>query len=247
MSYIYTPLTGPRSPAWGPELGRGNVPTANRRLLTRAPGPERSDPDEGTEPRQATRRVLPFQRERSQDVSIERFRAWKRLSGDGRLSFAPPPRPDYPLNPRKETGMSDWSRRNFLRGAAGGLGMVVIPTFLTRSGNLFASPTPGIATPAKNLNATYFATSFGVDEQVIRKAMTAALSKGGVRRPLLPAPDQQLRRSGGRIGQPGILLGRPGGRRTGRRRGPDRLRIHRRADSRVDHRSRQDGRDDRTG
>ena len=75
--------------------------------------------------------------------------------------------------------MSDWSRRNFLRGAAGGLGMVVIPTFLTRSGNLFASPTPGIATPAKNLNATYFATSFGVDEQVIRKAMTAALSKGG--------------------------------------------------------------------
>ncbi len=75
--------------------------------------------------------------------------------------------------------MSNWNRRDFLKGAAGGLGMVVIPSFLTRTGNVFATPEPGVATPALNLNATYFAQNFGVDQSTIRKAMNAALSKGG--------------------------------------------------------------------
>lgn len=77
--------------------------------------------------------------------------------------------------------MSNWSRRNFLVGSAGGLGMLVIPAFLTRTGNLFASPAAGDLSGgvAKNLNSTYFADQFGIDEGLIRKAIRAALSRGG--------------------------------------------------------------------
>lgn len=72
------------------------------------------------------------------------------------------------------------SRRQFLKHAAGGVGMVVVPSFLARSGNAFASPTgiPG-ATIAQNLDQTYFATQFGISESVIRRVMDAALAKGG--------------------------------------------------------------------
>ncbi len=77
--------------------------------------------------------------------------------------------------------MSKWSRRHFLKGTAAGLGMVAMPSFLTGSRNAFAAPSPGgpLTTPARNLGATYFSTSFGVSETTIHKAMSVALSKGG--------------------------------------------------------------------
>jgi TldD protein len=74
--------------------------------------------------------------------------------------------------------MSAWSRRKFLMGTASGLGLLVVPSFLNRSGALFASP-DGAAGLAANLDQTYFATQFGIDEKTIRRAMQVALSRGG--------------------------------------------------------------------
>ncbi|MCA9728303.1 MAG: hypothetical protein KC729_11510, partial [Candidatus Eisenbacteria bacterium] len=77
--------------------------------------------------------------------------------------------------------MSQWNRRQFLRGAAGSLGMIMVPSFLTRTGNLFASPTPGdpFQQVAADLDGTYFAQGFGIDRKIIDRAMNAALERGG--------------------------------------------------------------------
>lgn len=76
--------------------------------------------------------------------------------------------------------MSEWSRRKFLQGSAGGLGMLVLPSFLHRVGDVFAAPGPmDGATLAANLNQTYFARNFGIDEAIVRRAIEVALSKGG--------------------------------------------------------------------
>ena len=76
--------------------------------------------------------------------------------------------------------MRHWTRRSFLQStAATGLGMVVVPSFLSRAGNAFAAPTPGVATPADNLNATYFAWNFDMNEGVIRRTLQAAMERGG--------------------------------------------------------------------
>ncbi len=76
--------------------------------------------------------------------------------------------------------MRPWTRRTFLKGAAGGLGMVCVPTFLLNTGKAFAAPAGTLgSTVADNLNQTYFAESFGVDEAVIRRALKAAMAKGG--------------------------------------------------------------------
>jgi TldD protein len=74
--------------------------------------------------------------------------------------------------------MSDWTRRSFLMGTASGLGLLVVPSFLSRNGLLFASPN-GASGLAADLNHTYFATQFGIDEETIRRAMQVALSRGG--------------------------------------------------------------------
>ncbi|UCE04221.1 MAG: TldD/PmbA family protein [Candidatus Latescibacterota bacterium] len=74
--------------------------------------------------------------------------------------------------------MSEWTRRSFLMGTASGLGLLVVPSFLSRNGLLFASP-DSAAGLAADLNHTYFATQFGIDEKTIRRAMQVALSRGG--------------------------------------------------------------------
>ena len=77
--------------------------------------------------------------------------------------------------------MSTWKRSEFLKGAAGSLGMILVPSFLQRTGNVFASPTPGdpFHQIAADLNNTYFANAFGIDKAVIDRTMNAALSRGG--------------------------------------------------------------------
>ena len=77
--------------------------------------------------------------------------------------------------------MGQWSRRHFLRGTATGLGMAVIPSFLMKSGQVFAAPGPGapLTTSAQDLGSTYFATHFGVSKTTVDQAMRVALSKGG--------------------------------------------------------------------
>jgi TldD protein len=75
--------------------------------------------------------------------------------------------------------MSEWSRRTFLKGAAGGLGLLAVPAFLTRSGALFAAPSGEAGSLAANLNQTYFARSFGMDANVITRALQTAMSRGG--------------------------------------------------------------------
>jgi len=76
--------------------------------------------------------------------------------------------------------MRTWTRRSFLQSTAAGIGLVAVPTFLIRNGKAFAVPagTPG-TTLAENLNGTYFADAFAIDEGVIRAAMKAAVAKGG--------------------------------------------------------------------
>jgi TldD protein len=75
--------------------------------------------------------------------------------------------------------MPDWTRRDFIkRGAAGGLGLLVVPSFLNGS-KWFAVPAATASTAATGLNHTYFATQFGVDEGLIQRAMAVALAKGG--------------------------------------------------------------------
>jgi TldD protein len=71
-------------------------------------------------------------------------------------------------------------RRTFLQRTAAGLGMVVVPSFLWKNGKAFAVPA-GVAgaTVAENLNGTYFADAFGIDEGIIRNAMQVAMGRGG--------------------------------------------------------------------
>jgi len=77
--------------------------------------------------------------------------------------------------------MGQWSRRHFLKGTAAGLGMAVIPSFLSGTNQVFAAPAPGgpLTTTAEDLGSTYFANNFGVSKPTIDKAMRVALSKGG--------------------------------------------------------------------
>ena len=113
--------------------------------------------------------------------------------------------------------MSEWSRRNFLKGSAGGLGMLVLPSFLVKTGNAFAAPGPGVAggVLATNLNQTYFAKNFGIDEAIVRRAMEVALSKGGDFADLyFQHQVTNYVGAGGRGRQPCLLLGRPGRRRA---------------------------------
>ena len=58
-------------------------------------------------------------------------------------------------------------RRTFLQHTAAGLGMIAVPSFLLKNGKAFAVPpgTPG-AVVADNLNGTYFAEAFGLDENI---------------------------------------------------------------------------------
>jgi len=76
--------------------------------------------------------------------------------------------------------MGELSRRSFLSRSAIGLGMVAVPSFLLQTGRAFAMPAAKVigATEAANLNATYFASNFGVDSSVIRGALTAAMGSG---------------------------------------------------------------------
>jgi TldD protein len=71
-------------------------------------------------------------------------------------------------------------RRTFLQRSAAGLGMVVVPAYLWKTGKAFAVPGGTVgATAAENLNSTYFAKNFGIDESIVRSAMEAAMAKGG--------------------------------------------------------------------
>ena len=75
--------------------------------------------------------------------------------------------------------MSEWSRRRFLQGTAGGLGLLAVPSFLSRSGLLFASPSSEAGSLTADLNQTYFSTNFGMDGNIIQRALQAAMSRGG--------------------------------------------------------------------
>jgi len=58
--------------------------------------------------------------------------------------------------------------------------MVAVPSFLMRAGKALAVPAGAVgATAAENLNGTYFANNFAINEGIIRSAMKAALAKGG--------------------------------------------------------------------
>jgi TldD protein len=71
------------------------------------------------------------------------------------------------------------TRRRFLQGTGTGLGLLVLPAFLGRNGLLFASPGKAMGRIAPDLDHTYFAESFGIDGELIHKAMKAAMASGG--------------------------------------------------------------------
>jgi TldD protein len=82
-----------------------------------------------------------------------------------------------------ESVMRDWTRRQFLVGTASGLGVLAVPAFLVRTRLARGSPLPvpptTVASAAADLDATYFATEFGVDGATIGRVMRAALTSGG--------------------------------------------------------------------
>jgi len=74
---------------------------------------------------------------------------------------------------------SPWSRRKFLATSAAGAGLVIAPSFLGGCGGAPTAMVPTTPTPKEVVANMGHFQKFGIEETIVKKVLSAALSKGG--------------------------------------------------------------------